>query len=44
MLQCPLYKIPGRLYPVDIIYCDVLEGKDMKKCVQRCRMQTAALE
>lgn len=29
--QCPLYTIPGRLYPVDIIYCDLLEGKDLKK-------------
>ena len=31
-----MYTIPGRAYPVDIIYCNVLEDEDFKKCVPVC--------
>lgn len=31
--QCPIYRIPGRVYPVDIVYCDLLLEDDIKTCV-----------
>ena len=28
--NCPVFEIPGRLYPVDKIYCNYIKIKDLK--------------